>query len=735
MERKNAFAQVFFDLLCAGLLSLGAAMALLPALGQEAHWFPLLLAVALSLALFLLLKRWPLQTAGALGLAGALFFLYQIFVGSGTLGEWASSQIAVLWNGTLPAEAALPFPAVLLLALPVTLVFWLLLRCLPKLWIVTLLSAGLVAVSVFFAGDGWLPPFLLLFAGNLLFLPRINHEGAGRPRAQLVAAILALPVLGLGLLLGPKENGEWQSQSLIYLVQDAGDFWEFHFGQLPELSITSMRSMGLQPQRGQLGGDIELSDETVITSGVNTLLRGQVLDVYTGNSWEDSDPQENGNFRYESVFWGGRKTEAFGLDLPQPGNRPLLKELLTETDADLTMRFLSRSLFLPYRTEAIEPVGIGNDLYFTMQGEVYWNAAPSSGYRAVIRGETWNLDDPKFDRNLRYLEEFYRDDPVTNDDPYFEDVKAEQLQLPDSLPDSVRQLAKELTADALTPYQAVTLLRDYLSEHCVYTLTPGDPDPEQDFVAEFLEQKQGYCTYYASALTVLCRAAGVPARYVTGYAMVPDGERFKATRATAHAWTEVYLEHIGWVPADALRSLFVEEPETAAPPALSAQQPVPTPTPAPTPAAGALQEEREPKKAFDPKVFLWGLPVLGAIGLFFLLRVLQRRRYTEAYVKRRFPGRTDAAGHYYAGLLRLLKVLGQEPQPGETLSAFGERVCARLPEELAAQLQKSFEIISRMLYGSFPPSEPEFQELNACYQTLRRYLHEVLGRKGRLLVP
>lgn len=734
-ERWKVYAQTLVDLICAGLLSLGAALALLPAFGHDARWVAPLLAVALSLALFLLWKKWPLPVTGILAVGAALFLFYQAFIGEGAPGEWASSQVAVLWNGTLPAEEALPFPAVLALVLPVTLLFWLLMRRFPALWAVTLLSAGLVATSVLTEADGWLAPFLLLFAGNLLFLPRTSLPGDGRPQAQLVAAVLLLPILGLGLLLGPKENGAWRSQGLVYLVQDAGDFWEFHLGELPELSITSMRNIGLQPQRDRLGGDIELSDETVITGGVNTLLRGQALDVYTGHSWEDGDPQENGNFRYESFFWNGRKVEAFGTGLPQPGNRPLLKELLTEVDTDLTTRFLTRSLFLPYRTETIAPVATGGNLYFTMQGEVYWSAAPSSGYRTVIQGETWNLDDPEFDRNLQYLEAFYRDDPATSDDPYFEKVKARQLQLPDSLPDSVRELAERLTADVQTPYQGVTLLRDYLAEHCEYTLTPGDPDPEQDFVAEFLEERRGYCTYYASALTVLCRAAGVPARYVTGYAMVPDGERFKATRSTAHAWTEVYLEHIGWVPVDALRGLYVEEQETEDPPVQGPLPSAPSPTPAPTSATGGALEEYEPTQEFDPRIFWWGLPVLCAFGLLFLLRAMQRRRYTEAYVKRHFPGRTDAAGHYYAGLLRLFKVLGQEPQPGETLSAFEKKVCARLPETLANRLPQSFEIISRLLYGSFPPNEAELKELNECYQALRSYLRKTMGIKGRLLVP
>ena len=735
-KKRNSELLMLADMLCAGLLSLGAALVLLSAFGYGGLWLSPLPAAALSVLLFFLWEKWPLPVTVVIAAGAVIFLLYQGIAGKG-LSDWLSSQVAVLWNGTRPADAVLPFPAVLLLALPVTLLFWLLIRKIPALaalWAVTLLSAGLVAFSAFTDAEHWLPPLLLLFAGNLLFLPRTALSGESRLRAQIVAAALLLPILGLGMLLGPKEDGEWQSQRLVYLVQDTGDFWEFHFGALPELPITSMRSMGLQPQSDRLGGDIELSDETVITGGVNTLLRGQVLDRYTGRGWEDRDPQGNGNFRYESFFWSARKAEAFCTNLPPDANRPMMKALLTEINTELTTRVLTRSLFLPTRIETVEPVGMEGDLYFTTQGEVYWNTAPASSYRTVIKGQIWNLDDPKFDQNIQYLEEFFRKEPVF-EDGNFETIKAQNVQLPDSLPDSVRQLAEELTADAQSPYHAATLLRDYLTEQCEYTLTPGDPDTDEDFVAEFLEKNQGYCTYFASALTVLCRASDVPARYVTGYAMIPDGERFKATRATAHAWTEVYLENIGWVPVDALRWLYAEEQEEETPPAQGFAQNNPTPTPAPTPSVGTTQTESEPEKSFDPQVLWWTVLVLGAVGLFFLWRLLQRRRYTEQYVKRHLPGRTDAAGHYYAGLLRLLKVLGHEPQSGETLSAFEERLRTVLPEDPIKHLPQSFEIISRMLYGGFPPDEAEMKQLNECYQAVRTYIRKTMGFKGWLLVP
>ena len=67
-----------------------------------------------------------------------------------------------------------------------------------------------------------------------------------------------------------------------------------------------------------------------------------------------------------------------------------------------------------------------------------------------------------------------------------------------------------------------------------------------------LEAPEGYCVYFASAMAVMARIAGLPARYVEGYLAVPDenGECV-VTGRSAHAWAEVYFKGFGWVVFDA----------------------------------------------------------------------------------------------------------------------------------------------------------------------------------------
>ncbi len=94
------------------------------------------------------------------------------------------------------------------------------------------------------------------------------------------------------------------------------------------------------------------------------------------------------------------------------------------------------------------------------------------------------------------------------------------LQLPKNLPQRVRDLAKRIVGDATNPYDIAQRLQDYLRITYPYKLDVPPPPAGRDAVDYFLyEAPGGFCTYYASAMAVMMRAEGVPARVVTGFAM------------------------------------------------------------------------------------------------------------------------------------------------------------------------------------------------------------------------
>lgn len=123
-------------------------------------------------------------------------------------------------------------------------------------------------------------------------------------------------------------------------------------------------------------------------------------------------------------------------------------------------------------------------------------------------------------------------------------------------------LAQRVTAGARTEYEKVVALETFLRENYEYTLTPPRTPPGQDAVTFFLtESKVGYCEAFASALAVLCRELGIPARLATGFAPGTPSDLphrqvpvWVVRERDMHAWTEVYFPGYGWIPFDATSS-------------------------------------------------------------------------------------------------------------------------------------------------------------------------------------
>jgi transglutaminase-like putative cysteine protease len=124
-----------------------------------------------------------------------------------------------------------------------------------------------------------------------------------------------------------------------------------------------------------------------------------------------------------------------------------------------------------------------------------------------------------------------------------------------------RALAASWITDAPSGREIVNRAVEYLrSQQFAYTLTP--PALGAQPVDEFLfETREGFCEHYASALTVLLRAAGLPARVVMGYQggeLNSIGGYYIIRQSDAHAWTEVWLEDEGWIRVDGVAAVAPE---------------------------------------------------------------------------------------------------------------------------------------------------------------------------------
>lgn len=125
----------------------------------------------------------------------------------------------------------------------------------------------------------------------------------------------------------------------------------------------------------------------------------------------------------------------------------------------------------------------------------------------------------------------------------------------EKISERLRALVNRLTEGKNSDLEKALALRDYLRENIPYKLY-SDPIPEGRECADYFifELKTGHCEYYATALAVMARLAGLPSRVATGFS--PGNyntltNQFEVYEYHAHAWTQIFVEDRGWLTLDA----------------------------------------------------------------------------------------------------------------------------------------------------------------------------------------
>ncbi len=233
--------------------------------------------------------------------------------------------------------------------------------------------------------------------------------------------------------------------------------------------------------------------------------------------------------------------------------------------------------------------------------------------------------------------------------------------------------------DEINRFDLALSFAQYLSDNYQYTLNPAPVPDGVDFVDWFISTREGYCTYFASAMAQMARYAGIPSRYIEGYALVDaernEGGEYILTGKQAHAWSELYFDGVGFIPFDALslERLSAEEqkPDEPTPPP-EVDIPTPSPDVEPSDFDDDFDDAREP-------VSLWWLwliigaaavagAIIGAAAIYLKLRSLERLR--------RKYGDVGAARELWREILALMPKIDRAAirREGETSRDYADRV-------------------------------------------------------------
>ncbi len=314
----------------------------------------------------------------------------------------------------------------------------------------------------------------------------------------------------------------------------------------------------------------------------------------------------------------------------------------------------------------------------------------------------------------------------------------------------IMAMAAELTRDLDNDAAKALAIRDHLRSSGRYrytrflnTLQHGSARVADFLFAEDPKQRAGHCGYFATAMVLLARAAGLPARVAIGFASPTsdEGSELVVLNAQAHAWAELYFAQAGWVVFEATPAGEPETDLSAAPmpgdegtlardaPALEAESNAVAVEPASE--TGAEPEEAEGWQyltAFDggaqrrlfsrlgTRAAPWSLPALVLALLGGLLWWLWKaRKPREATLGRHadLPARSRNVVRFYGRLLQILASHGFRRAPGETPRELADRVLREGGSAFRAVrlVTTGFE---RVRYGDQTLSREELAELKSA---------------------
>lgn len=310
---------------------------------------------------------------------------------------------------------------------------------------------------------------------------------------------------------------------------------------------------------GSLGGNMSLNKTHVMnvkSKYSNLYLKANSKAFYNGHGWYDDNKQfiPLG----EKLDKYSDKINSDSLEFTKGYLKTIDKNNYTDIyrSSKVEIEYVNlktKSLFIPLKTNLLN-FNKPQTLFSDIEHMLFFDKIQDKGFSYDLEYNNIYLNSDKFKDSLRKSYQGYNtsssSQAKSNELSSIDVIYRKYTQLPDEVTPRVRQLAKEIIQGKENNYDKAKAVEKYLADNYPYTLKPGNPPRKKDFVDYFLfEGKMGYCTYYASAMTVLLRCIDIPARYVEGYILPPENENglFKVTNQQAHAWVEVYFEGFGWI--------------------------------------------------------------------------------------------------------------------------------------------------------------------------------------------
>jgi transglutaminase-like putative cysteine protease len=262
-------------------------------------------------------------------------------------------------------------------------------------------------------------------------------------------------------------------------------------------------------------------------------------DRYNGKTWTNSLPHRRTLTELPQGTFAVRSSPTAGSQRP-PQSAPLRQDVLLE------------ALDTPVLFGAPLPISVTGDFLAVqsdLMGALYLPLPATSRLQYTIYSSARTLL-PAEQQATAFL--------------YPEFVRQHYLQVPHTSP-LLADLAHRITQSATGVAEAVSLIRTHLLVNYRYSLELPPSESAQPLEDFLFQRKTGYCEHYATAMVILLRELGIPARLVTGFLATEwndFGNYYTVRQRDAHAWVEVYFPQSGWVTMDPTPPALEPAPST-----------------------------------------------------------------------------------------------------------------------------------------------------------------------------
>lgn len=298
------------------------------------------------------------------------------------------------------------------------------------------------------------------------------------------------------------------------------------YGLWGKSHIKGIKNAGFSERMDLSSGELKLDPTVVMRIELRPMIkdpyywRGMTLDYFDGRAWSNS---------FIETRKGLKKTgEEFFLRAPIPEDSVEQDILLEPVDSDVLF-LMDRPVSINITAHRLER-DLSDTLYLPRKG--------ARRIHYVVKSSIQLLPDVTF--HPRYL------------------------QIPASLKKSLQPFTERLVSGIKSDREKALLIESFLKKNYTYSLTVTEPPSGVDPVSYFVfEEKKGYCEHYASAMVLMLRSIGIPARIATGFLggqINNIGNYIIVRQKDAHSWVEALIDG-SWLRFDPTPSGLSSEPE------------------------------------------------------------------------------------------------------------------------------------------------------------------------------